>query len=169
MSSLLPMKETSREVVVEVARTLQPWFPEITAAWRQQMFSEFNFDGRAMAALERLTIGTGFSIFSQTDFATFYSNLQHFGERLAKLEVTARAVARSLEIYQQLIDPYLEKLFPPSRLPEMLAAMETLSWATYVAVSAAHSDAQKVEADALLAVLDAELSAENLDALSTAY
>ena len=83
MSSLLPMKETSREVVVEVARTLQPWFPEITAAWRQQMFSEFNFDGRAMAALERLTIGTGFSIFSQTDFATFYSNLQHFGERLA--------------------------------------------------------------------------------------
>jgi signal transduction histidine kinase len=165
MSSLLPMKETSREVVVEVARTLQPWFPEITAAWRQQMFSEFNFDGRAMAALERLTIGTGFSIFSQTDFATFYSNLQHFGERLAKLEVTARAVARSLEIYQQLIDPYLEKLFPPSRLPEMLAAMETLSWATYVAVSAAHSDAQKVEADALLAVLDAELSAENLDAL----
>ena len=131
------MKETSREVVVEVARTLQPWFPEITAAWRQQMFAEFNFDGRAMAALERLTIGTGFSIFSQTDFAAFYSNLQHFGERLAKLEVSARAVARSLEIYQQLIDPYLEKLFPPNRLPEMLAAMETLSWASYVAVSAA--------------------------------
>ena len=165
MSSLLPMKETSREVVLEVARTLQPWFPEITAAWRQQMFSEFNFDGRAMAALERLTIGTGFSIFSQTDFATFYSNLQHFGERLAKLEVTARAVARSLQIYQQLIDPYLKKLFPPSRLPEMMAAMETLSWATYVAVSAAHSDAQKIEADTLLSVLDAELSAENLDAL----
>ena len=165
MSSLLPMKETSREVVVEVARTLQPWFPEITASWRQQMFTEFNFDGRAMAALERLTIGTGFSIFSQTDFATFYSNLQHFGERLAKLEVTARAVARSLEIYQQLIDPYLEKLFPLSRLPEMMAAMETLSWATYVAVSAAHSDAQKIEADTLLSVLDAELSAENLDAL----
>ncbi len=165
MSSLLPMKETSREVVVEVARTLQPWFPEITAAWRQKMFAEFNFDGRAMAALERLTIGTGFSIFSQTDFATFYSNLQHFGERLAKLEVSARAVARSLEIYQQLIDPYLEKLFPLTRLPEMMAAMETLSWATYVAVSAAHSDAQKIEADTLLSVLDAELSAENLDAL----
>src|SRR5581483_10279618 len=76
-----------------------------------------------------------------------------------------RAVARSLEIYQQLIDPYLEKLFPPNRLAEMTAAMETLSWATYVAVSAAHSDAQKIEADTLLSVLDAELSAENLDAL----
>ena len=76
------------------------------------MFAEFDFDGRAMAALERLTIGTGFSIFSQTDFAAFYENLQHFGKRLAKLKVSARAVARSLEIYQQLIDPYLEKIFP---------------------------------------------------------
>ena len=135
MSPLLPMKETSREVVVEVARSLQPWFPEITAAWRQRMFAEFDFDGRAMAALERLTIGTGFSIFSQTDFAAFYDNLQHFGERLAKLKVSARAVARSLEIYQQLIDPYLERIFPPHRLPEAVAAMETLSWASYVAVS----------------------------------
>ena len=44
-----------------------------------------------------------------------------------------------------------------------MAAMETLSWATYVAVSTAHSDAQKIEADTLLSVLDAELSAENLD------
>ena len=165
MSALLPMKETSREVVVEVTRTLQPWFPEITAAWRRQMFEEFNFDGRAMAALERLTIGTGFSIFSQIDFAAFYNNLQHFGKRLAKLKVSARAVARSLEIYQQLIDSYLQKIFPAKRLPEVLAAMETLSWASYVAVSAAYSDAQKVEADTLLAVLDAELSAANMTSL----
>ncbi len=165
MSPLLPMKETSREVVIEVTRSLQPWFPEITAAWRQKMFAEFSFDGRAMAALERLTIGTGFSIFSQTDFGAFYESLQHFGKRLAKLKVSARAVARSLEIYQQLIDPYLEKIFAPHRLAEALAAMETLSWASYVAVSAAYSDAQKTEAEALLAVLDAELSARNLDGL----
>jgi signal transduction histidine kinase len=150
---------------LEVTRTHQPRFPEITAAWRQKMFAEFNFDGRAMAALERLTIGTGFSIFSQTDFAAFYDSLQHFGQRLAKLKVSAREVARSLELYQQLIDEYLEKIFPPARLPEALAAMETLSWASYVAVSAAYSDAQKIEADTLLAVLDAELSAPNLGAL----
>ena len=120
MSPLLPMKETSREVVVEVVRSLQSCFPEITATWRQQMFAEFDFDGRAMAALERLTIGTGFSIFSQTDFAAFYESLQHFGKRLAKLKVSARAVARSLEIYQQLIDPYLEKTLSaasPGRSP----------------------------------------------------
>ena len=165
MSSLLPMKESSREVVVEVTRALQPHFPEITAQWRQRMFAEFDFDGRAMAALERLTIGTGFSIFSQTDFSTFYDNLQHFGDRLAKLKVSARAVARSLEIYQQLLDPCLEKIFPPSRVSEVMAAMETLSWASYVAVSTAYSDAQKQEAETLLSVMDAELSAGNLDAL----
>jgi signal transduction histidine kinase len=165
MSSLLPMKETSRELVVEVTRALQPFFPEITAQWRQHMFTEFDFDGRAMAALERLTIGTGFSIFSQTDFATFYDNLQHFGDRLAKLKVSARAVVRSLQIYQELIDTCLEKIFPLDRLPEVMAAMETLSWASYVAVSTAYSDAQKAEAETLLSVLDAELSAATLDAL----
>ncbi len=165
MSPLLPMKETSRELVVEVTRSLQPYFPEITAAWRQQMFAEFDCDGRAMAALERLTIGTGFSIFSQTDFAAFYDSLQHFGKRLAKLRVNARTVLRSLQIYQELIDPYLEKIFPPQRLGETLAAMETLSWASYVATSAAYFDAQQNESEALLAVLDAELSARNLNAL----
>jgi signal transduction histidine kinase len=159
------MKETSREVVVEVTRALQPHFPEITAKWRQRMFGEFDFDGRAMAALERLTIGTGFSIFSQTDFATFYDNLQHFGDRLAKLKVNTRAVVRSLEIYQQLIDASLERIFPPSRLAEVMAAMETLSWASYVAVSTAYSDAQKAEAETLLSVTDAELSAVNVEAL----
>ncbi len=165
MSPLLPMKETSRELVVEVTRSLQPYFQEITAAWRQQMFAEFDYDGRAMAALERLTIGTGFSIFSQTDFAAFYDSLQYFGKRLAKLRVNARTVSRSLQIYQELIDPYLEKIFPPQRLSEALAAMETLSWASYVAVSGAYFDAQKNESEALLSVLDAELSASNLNAL----
>ena len=94
MSPLLPMKESSRDVVVEVTRSLQPFFPEITASWRRAMFAEFNFDGRAMAALERLTIGTGCSIFSQTDFAAFYDSLQYYGQRLQKLKVSSRAVAR---------------------------------------------------------------------------
>jgi len=165
VSPLLPMKESSREVVVEVTRALQPYFQEITSEWRRAMFSEFSFDGRAMAALERLTIGTGFSIFSQTDFGAFYENLQHFGERLAKLKVSAREVSRALEVYQQLIDPYLRRLFPPARLPEAVAAMETLSSASFIAVSGAYFDAQKTESDALLSVLDAELSAMNLDAL----
>jgi len=165
MSPLLPMKESSREVVVEVTRALQPYFQEITSEWRHAMFAEFSFDGRAMAALERLTIGTGFSIFSQVDFAAFYQNLQYSGERLAKLKVSAREVARALEVYQQLIDPYLRKIFPPARLPEAVAAMETLSSASFIAVSGAYFDAQKTASEALLSVLDAELSAKNLEAL----
>ncbi len=150
MSPLLPMKESSREVVVEVTRALQPHFQDITSEWRRAMFAEFSFDGRAMAALERLTIGTGFSIFSQTDFAAFYENLQYFGVRLAKLKVSALEVARALEVYQQLIDPYLRRLFPPARLPEAVAAMETLSSASFIAVSGAYFDAQKTQSDALL-------------------
>ncbi len=43
--------------------------------------------------------------------------------------------------------------------------METLSWASYVAVSGAYFDAQKNESDALLSVLDAELSARDLNVL----
>jgi len=43
--------------------------------------------------------------------------------------------------------------------------METLSWASFVAVSGAYFDAQRIEAEALLSVLDAELSARNLKAL----
>ena len=43
--------------------------------------------------------------------------------------------------------------------------METISWASYVAVSAAYFDAQKIESETLLSVLDAELSAGNLNAL----
>jgi signal transduction histidine kinase len=165
MSPLLPMKESSREVVVEVTHALQPYFQEITSEWRRAMFAEFSFDGSAMAALERLTIGTGFSIFSQTDFAAFYQNLQYSGERLAKLKVSAREVARALEVYQQLIDPYLRKIFPAARLPEAVAAMETLSSASFIAVSGAYFDAQKTASEALLSVLDAELSAKNLEAL----
>ena len=43
--------------------------------------------------------------------------------------------------------------------------METLSSASFIAVSGAYFDAQKTESEALLSVLDAELSATNLDAL----
>ena len=43
--------------------------------------------------------------------------------------------------------------------------METLSWASFIAVSGAYFDAQKTESEALLGVLDAELSAKNLESL----
>ena len=64
----LPIKESSRGLISEAARVLKPHFPEITAAWRSRMFEEFPFDGRVMAALERLNLGTGLVIICQADF-----------------------------------------------------------------------------------------------------
>ena len=151
MSPLLPMKETSREVVVEVTRSLQPYFPEITAAWRQADVLRIQLrwprHGGAGAADHRHRI---FHLLANRLRSRSTRNLQYFGERLAKLKVSARAVARSLEIYQQLIDPYLGKLSRRLACPK-LAAMETLSWASLRCCFGAHFDAQKIESEALLA------------------
>ena len=166
MSPLLPMKEMSREVVVEVTRSLQPYFPEITAEWRRTMFSEFNFDGRAMAALERLTIGTGFSIFSQTRL-----------RRLLREPAALRQTSGQAEGERPRSGPFAGNLsathrplpgeiFPPARLAEAVAAMETLSWASYVAVSGAYFDAQKIGVrGAALGARCGALRIRNLEAL----
>ncbi len=164
MSALLPIKESARASILEVTRSLQPHFAEITSGWRKRMFEEFQLDGRAMAALERLNLGTGFSIFSHGDLDSFSENLNYFGTRLVKLHVDTRTVARSLELYQELCAPYIEQRFGERRF-EITAAMEMLSSASFVAVSAAYFDAQKTASAALLSVLDAELSAKNLSAL----
>jgi signal transduction histidine kinase len=149
---------------------LQPHFSEITAAWRKQMFAEFEFEGRAMAALERLNLATGFALFSQSDFGAFFENLNYFGTRLAKLQIDTRAVARSLELYHELCEPHIRNAFADRRASAerqyaILAALDTLSSATFVAVSGAYYDTQRNAGNALLEVLDAELSARNLSAL----
>jgi signal transduction histidine kinase len=161
---MLPLKELARARIVEVVRTLQPNFPEITAAWRSRMFEEFQFDGRVMAALERLNIGTGFGIFCRSDFALFAEHLTYFGNRLAKLHVDTRAVARSLELYLQFCEPHLERLSPMARA-EGLSALESYNSVTFVAVSGAYFDAQRTSSAALLSILDAELSSGNLNTL----
>jgi signal transduction histidine kinase len=164
LSPFLPLKESSRGLIVELARALRPSFPEITAAWRNRMFEEFQFDGRVMTALERLNLGTGFALFCQGDFGGFAENLRYFGTRLAKLQVESTAVARSLELYQLFCEPYAGKAFADRR-SEVVAALEMFSSATFVAVSVAYFEAQRRASAALLAVLDAELSAPDLPAL----
>ncbi len=130
------------------------------------MFEEFQFDGRVMAALERLNLGTGLVIFCQSDFNNFAENVNYYGTRLAKLQVDSRAVSRSLELYQLFCEPYVSKLFE-SRRAEIVGALEMLSSAVFVVVSMAYFEAQKNASAALLSVLDAELSAGNLSALLT--
>jgi signal transduction histidine kinase len=170
LPAVLPIKESVRALILEATTALQPHFSEITAAWRKQMFAEFEFEGRAMAALERLNLATGFALFSQSDFGAFFENLHYFGTRLAKLQIDTRAVARSLELYHELCEPYIRNAFADRRAfaerqYAILAALDTLSSATFVAVSGAYFDTQRNAGNALLEVLDAELSARNLSAL----
>lgn len=164
MSTVLPIQESAQELILEATNALQPHFAEMTAAWRQRMFEEFQFEGRAMVALERLNLGVGFMLFSHSDFNQFTDNLYHYGQRLAKLRVDTREVARSLEIYLQVAAPFISEAFG-DRKYQVTAALETLVSASFVAVSGSYFDVQQSASDALLKVLDAELSAKNLTVL----
>jgi signal transduction histidine kinase len=161
---VLPIQESARKLILEATSALQPHYAEMTAAWRQRMFEGFQFEGRAMVALERLNLGVGFMMFSHSDFDQFTENLSYYGRRLAKLRVDTREVARSLEIYQGIAAPFLAEAFGDRRF-QVMAALETLTSASFVAVSGAYFDVQQSASDALLKVLDAELSAKDLTAL----
>jgi signal transduction histidine kinase len=128
------------------------------------MAEEFAFDERVLSVLERLSIASGCKFFCQGDSAAFFENLQYYGARLAKLQVDTRAVARSLEFGLDICEPYLAHLAAKAQA-EAHAALEMLSSQTFVTVSGAYFDTQRKESAALLAVLDAELLAENLEAL----
>ncbi|HEY2232956.1 MAG TPA: hypothetical protein VGK01_05710, partial [Candidatus Angelobacter sp.] len=45
VTAVPPFKESSRELIAEVARALEPYFPDITNKWRDQLTKEFGFDG----------------------------------------------------------------------------------------------------------------------------
>src|SRR5499427_451906 len=164
VTAVPPFKESSRELIAEVARALGPYFPDITNQWREKLAAECGFDGRTLAALERLTLAAACSYFCHNDFASFEENLQYFGTRLSKLQVDTRAVARSLELYLLACDPYLSGLFP-GREAEAKAALEMLSSVSFVIVSGAYFDAQTLESQSLLSILDAELAAGDLGML----
>ncbi|HET7841010.1 MAG TPA: GAF domain-containing sensor histidine kinase [Terriglobia bacterium] len=160
----MPLKDSVRARIAELASGLKPHFAAINAAWRARMFEEFELDGRAMAALERLTLGTGFTLFCQADFNTFFENLGYYGTRLSKLKVDTRIANRALELFQAMCEMKIAELYPDQYL-EMLAAMEMFSSATFVAVSGSYFDNQRSESTALLSVLDAELSSGSVSSL----
>lgn len=164
MSAVLQLKPSSRELIMEVARALEPYFGDITAAWREKITEEFHFDQRALTALERIKVATACSYLCHGDFQGFIENLVYTGTRLAKLKVDTRLVAFSLDVYNSKCEPYLGSLFGDRRA-QAIAALETLSSATFVTVSGAYFDAKSGESTALLSILDAELSATNLQLL----
>jgi len=164
VSSVLPIKESAREVMLEAARILQPRFKEMTEAWRQRIQEEFQFDHRALLALERLNLGVSFMVQSHADFNEFTENLHYYGRRLAKLRVDIRQVAHSLEIYQGIAASRIAEEFG-EQSQKVETAMESMTSASFVAVSGAYFDVEESASDALLKILDAELSAINLTAL----
>ena len=164
MTAVPSFKGPSRELIVEVACALEPYFPDITVSWREKLAAELGFDGRILAALERLTVATACSYFTHNDFAGFQENLHYFGTRLCKLQVDTRAVARSLELYQSACEPYLAGLFSDSEAAAK-AALEMLSSVSFITISGAYFDSKTVESNALLALLDAELAAGDLPVL----
>jgi signal transduction histidine kinase len=164
VTAVPPFKESSRELIAEVARALEPYFPDITNRWREQLTAEFGFDGRTLAAVERLTLAAGCSYFCHNDYPGFQENLQYFGTRLSKLQMDTRAVARALELYQSCCEPYIAGLFP-EREAEAKAALEMLSSVSFVIVSGAYFDSKTLESSALLRLLDAELASSDLSAL----
>ena len=161
---MLPFKQSSRQLIREVAKGLEPNFGSISEAWRRKMVEEFAFDPRTLAVLDRLNLPVGYALFADGDFDPYFENLTYYGARLAKLQVDTRAIARSLEFSQAACEKHLSTPAGERRAEE-IAALETLSSAAFVTVSGAYFDTQRKESQALLSVLDAELSAGNAPAL----
>jgi len=162
VSAVLPLKDSSRELIIEVTRALEPYFPDITAKWREKIAQEFHLDGRILVALEQLQLGAACPfICHKNDFKDLLESLNYHGSRLAKLQVDTRVIARSLELYLTVCEPYVGSLFGERRA-ELVATLETLSSACFVVVSGAYFDAKSEQNAALLSILDAELSAADL-------
>jgi signal transduction histidine kinase len=161
VTTVLPLKETFREYVVEVVRELSPYFPDITARWRERITRETNLDARTIATLERITIACSAEYFAYRDFHGFLENLNYFGTRLAKLQVDTRIIHGALETYEELCEPYLSSLFPDNDVQAM-TALEMASSVAFTSVSGAYFDTRTRESNCLLSVLDVELGEMDL-------
>jgi signal transduction histidine kinase len=161
LSSVLSLKDSSRELLIEILGALNPYYADVTEKWREQVSTEFGFGRRELGALERLSLNTAHSFFTHGDIPGFFENVDYFGMRLAKLQVDTRAVARSMEAYQELCEPYLSGLFG-QRLKEVTATLDVLRSASFVTVSGAYFDAKTREFATLLRVLDAELASGDI-------
>src|SRR3954468_660312 len=163
VTAVLPLNPRSQELIREVALELQPYFPDITAHWRDKLTAEFKLDHRSLATLERIILATGASYFAHGDFGGFFEHLNYIGNRLSKLDMDTRVISRALELYERICEPYLASLYGE---PEsILVAIEVLSAAIFVRISSAYFDTRAREQQALLRVLDAELGDRELDAM----
>lgn len=161
-AAVVPLKDSFRDLIVEVAKKLEPYFPDITARWREQLTREFHIEPRALATLEQLTIASACIHFKHADFEGFFEMLNYFGTRLSKLQVDTRLLRRALEIYENLTQPYVSSLLS-DRETEARAALEMVSSFSFVIISGAYFDTRSLESSSLLKVLDVELADQPLD------
>jgi signal transduction histidine kinase len=162
-TAVLQLNPRSQELLSEIASELQPYFPDITAHWREKLTKESELDQRCLATLERTVICSGAAYFAHGDFPGFFEHLAYIGSRLSKLDTEMRVVQRALALYAAACEPYLAAIFGDVERP--LAAMETLSAAVFATLSSAYFDTRAREKNALLKVLDAELIDTRLDAM----
>jgi signal transduction histidine kinase len=142
-------------------RRLQPHFPAITASWREKL-SSFGMDAQTLTMLERLMPGCSSDFIVSRNFSGFVENLHYQSVRLAKLKTDTRLVARSLELYQELCEPWLVREVGEAGLANAQAALEMVRSATFVAFTDAYFDTKRAENEALLRVLDSELREHEL-------
>src|SRR5947209_10583840 len=140
---------------------MRPHFASITTSWREKVTS-LGMDDKTLAALERLTPGNGADFIAKRDFSALYEALHYNSVRLAKLKTDTRLVARSLELYQELCEPYMVSEFGEDGAQRAQGGMEMIRSATFVAFSGAYFDTQSKESEALLQVLEGELRANEL-------
>lgn len=161
---MLPMKSSSRLASTEVAKCLLPHLGEMVEPWHRLMAAEFAFDPSVLAVLERVGLTAALPLCREGRYDELFENLTYYGTRLAKLQVDTRAVARSLDLWQQVSEPLLEEL-PREERTQACATLDLLSSTIFVTLSGAYFDTQKKESAAMLAVLDSELAAASLEGL----
>ncbi len=161
---MIPLKQSSQGLIIDVIGTLKPHLDAITASWREKLTS-FGMDAKTLTTLERLTPGYGAEYIIERNFYKFFEGLHYHSVRLAKLHTDTRLVARSLELYQELCEPYLLRLYGEDGLIKAQAALEMVRSATFVAFSGGYFDTKTKETQALLRVLESELRAGELQPL----
>ncbi|GAC1650207.1 MAG: hypothetical protein NVS9B15_09680 [Acidobacteriaceae bacterium] len=161
---MIPLKQSSQALIIDVVTKMHPHFESITRSWREKL-SSFGMDAKSLNTLEKLTPGCGADFIVKRDFSGLFETLHYNSVRLAKLKTDTRLVARSLELFQELCEPYLLKEYGESGLTQAQAGMEMVRSSTFVAFTGAYFDTQRKESDALLQVLESELRAKKLQPL----
>ncbi|MEO8726546.1 MAG: hypothetical protein ABI383_10530, partial [Acidobacteriaceae bacterium] len=148
---MIPLKQSSQGLIIDVIGKLKPHLDAITGSWREKLLS-FGLDSRTLNTLERLTPAAGADFIIERNFYKFFESLHYNSVRLAKLSTDTRLVARSLELYQELCEPWLLQLYGEEGLTNAQAALEMVRSATFVAFSGAYFDTKTFETQALLRV-----------------